>query len=334
MASKPKKPKVRDLKGEMASTLPLLGQLADMQSKSYIDSQKELYDYQIGRLSTDYPMMQGLVRDATAKERQASIDFLGNSGLAAREALLKSNPDLADRLTQIGQLAEATGRTPEITRSLDAQAINDLELGGALSAEDTRDAEQAARSAGAARGMALGKTTALAEILNRNSARTARRDSARAFAASREAGNRQFTQSATQIASAVDPASMILGMPTGAAQGMGNMMGFVQGVRTPDPSSVMSLGMTYSNDLYNTNFNAKESRYNAALNRYYASRYGGSSAGGGSNMMGLGIGALGGAASGALSGAAIGSVVPGIGTAVGAVAGGLAGGLGGLSAGM
>lgn len=334
MASKPKKPKVRDLKDEMASTLPLLGQLADQQQRSYIDGQKELYAYQIGRLPTDYPMVQGLVRTETSKDRQASIDWLNTSGGAAREALFRANPDLADRIYQIGQLADATGRTPEITRSLDAQAINDLELGGALSAEDTRDVEQTARAAGAARGMALGKTTALTEILNRNSARTARRDSSRAFAASREAGNRQFTQSATQIASAVDPASMILGMPTGAAQGMGNMMGFVQGVRTPDPSSVMSLGMTYSNDLYNTNFNALESRYNGALNRYYASRYGGTGGAGGSNMLGMGVGALGGAASGALSGAAIGSVVPGIGTAVGAVAGGLAGGLGGLSAGM
>jgi len=328
MASKPKKPENRNAGAEMASLAPMLAQLAQDQQAAYLSGQKKLYEYQIGRLPRDYPMVQGLVRDETNKDRQDAIGFLSNSGEAAQAAMLRGNPALAARLGQIDEMAAATGGTPEMTRLLDQEALQGLRLGGALSPEEVRQSEQGARAAFAARGLAMGKPGALAEILNRSSMSTGRLRERQGFAASREAGNRQYVQSATQIADGTNAGMKILGMPTGAAAGLGNVMGFVQGVRTPDPASIMSAGLGYVSDVNSSNFNADWTDYLGRMNRYYAGRYGGMGAaggGGGFNAGGAAMGALGGAATGAL----VGSVVPGIGTAVGAVGGALIGGLGG-----
>lgn len=332
---KPKAPAPRSASQELSSLLPMLGQLATMQANAELEASKKKTEYQMGRLPTDYPMLQGLVRTETGKDRTSAIDFLRNEGGDAMDALYASSPELGARLNDINALADATWRTPEITELLDSQALDDLKLGGSLSPEEERGVQQSSRAAFSARGMALGKPSAIAEVLNRTSASQARKQQRQGFAASREAGNRQFTQSATQINDAVNPAMKILGMPTGAAAGMGNVMGFIQGVRTPDPGAMMGAGLSYGNDVYGSNFNADWTNYQSKLNQYYASKYGGMGMGGGGINGGMmALGGLAGAGMGALSGAAMGSVVPGIGTGIGALAGGLMGGLGGMSGGL
>ena len=71
---------------------------------------------------------------------------------------------------------------PEVLRQLDQQAQADLALGGSLSAQDEREAQQAARAAFAARGMAVGNPAVAAEILTRDQYSQQRLGERRAFA--------------------------------------------------------------------------------------------------------------------------------------------------------
>ncbi len=295
----------RNLGTEMGQLTGALGDLAKQQQQSYVAGQKALYKFQIGQLPQDYALIMDLERQNNALDRTSAIDFLRTQGSAGMDALYASSPQLGARLDQINALADATGRTPEITRMLDQQALDQLGTNGRLSAADERAATQGARAAYDARGMIMSNPAALAEILNRQQFTDARRQENQAFAASREAGNRQFIQSATQIDDAVNPAMKILGMPTGSAQGMANTTGFIQGVQTPDPSSVMNAGLSYGADLFNTNLNAAASQWLGNLNAQTAMQTGQMQMGaartaGNQQLLGAGIGALGGIVGGGL----------------------------------
>lgn len=76
-----------------------------------------------------------------------------------------------------------TGGPSDIQRSLEDQARGDLALGGSLSQEQVRNSQQAAREAGAARGLINSNSTVAAEILNRDAASNARLNERRGFAA-------------------------------------------------------------------------------------------------------------------------------------------------------
>jgi hypothetical protein len=69
-----------------------------------------------------------------------------------------------------------------LSGQLRAQAQNDLALGRSLSAEQSRDAIQSARSGAASRGMATGNSALAAELLNRDRFATARENERRTFA--------------------------------------------------------------------------------------------------------------------------------------------------------
>lgn len=75
------------------------------------------------------------------------------------------------------------GGPSDIQRTLEDQARGDLALGGALSQEGIRNSQQAAREAGAARGLINSNSTVAAEILNRDAASNARLNERRGFAA-------------------------------------------------------------------------------------------------------------------------------------------------------
>lgn len=76
-----------------------------------------------------------------------------------------------------------TGGPSDIQQSLEQQARSDLALGGSLSGEQVRNSQQAAREAGAARGLINSNSTVAAEILNRDAASSARLNERRGFAA-------------------------------------------------------------------------------------------------------------------------------------------------------
>jgi hypothetical protein len=76
-----------------------------------------------------------------------------------------------------------------ILQELNAQAQRDLALGGALSAQEERAAQQAARAAYAARGMAYSNPAAAAEVVKRDEYSNARLAARRAFALQVEGAN-------------------------------------------------------------------------------------------------------------------------------------------------
>lgn len=288
-----------------------MSEIAAAQQAAYVDGQKQLYKFQFKRAQSDTPILGDIRRTEEGKDRQSYIDFLSASGPEAQAAYLASNPAMAQSLGQINAMADATRATPEITALLDQQALEGLRTGGALTPEEQRMAEQQARAAFSARGMVMNDSAALAEVLNRQSMQDARLREDQAFAASREAGNRQFVQSATQINDATSAAMKILGMPTGSAQGMANTLGFIQGVRTPDPGPLMGQTMQTQADYDMTNYNAQMSIYNSYQNNQAAiqaaqMQAGAMTSAGNSAMMGSMMGA---------GGAAIGGIAMGVGVA-------------------
>jgi hypothetical protein len=77
----------------------------------------------------------------------------------------------------------------KILQELNRQALEELKLGGALSAQEERGAQQAARGAFAARGMAFSNPAMVAEVLKRDELARARQAERRAFASSVEGLN-------------------------------------------------------------------------------------------------------------------------------------------------
>lgn len=96
-------------------------------------------------------------------------------------------------------MREATGGG--LTGQLQAQAARDLSLGRSLSAEQSRDAIQSARSGAAARGLSTGNSALAAEMLNRDRYATQRENERRAFASG-------VAQQATGIQQAANQAYM------------------------------------------------------------------------------------------------------------------------------
>jgi len=285
-----------------AQMTQVMADSANAQTDAYVSGQKQLYKFQFKRAQSDIPILEEIRRGEESLDRQAMIDFLNQYGPEAQSAMLASNPLLAKQLGYVESMSDATKLTPEITAELDRQALEGLQLGGKLSAEDMRMSDQAARESFAARGMVMSDPAVVTEVLNRDSMSRDRLQQAQGFAAGREAGNRQFVQSATQIADATGAGMKMLGMPTGSAVGMGNTMGFIQGVRTPDPSSAMATGLGYYGDIQGYNANMQTSLYNSYQNnqaalqaaQMQAGAYGtAASSAGNSAMMGAGIGAAG-----------------------------------------
>lgn len=80
-------------------------------------------------------------------------------------------------------LEQLRGTQPsDLSKTLNTSALSQLTLGGALSAEDERNAQQAARAAYSSRGLVAGRPAAAAEVLNRQAYSDARRQERQNFA--------------------------------------------------------------------------------------------------------------------------------------------------------
>lgn len=119
---------------------------------------------------------------ATANARAAGeMQGIQQSGAAFNAALRAGSPEI-DAATRgitnnLGELGAS-----DIEREQQRQALADLRLGGQLSAEETRTANQAARAAFGARGINRGNPAAIAEVMNREQFSNARRDQRRGYA--------------------------------------------------------------------------------------------------------------------------------------------------------
>jgi hypothetical protein len=111
-----------------------------------------------------------------ARTRAVRAD--GVSGTVGRMAL----PEWGAQDVRGSRVDPFSTRDNEVLAELERQAIEDLGLGGGLSAQDERGAQQAARAAFSARGLAMGRPAAVAEVLTRDALARERRAERRAFA--------------------------------------------------------------------------------------------------------------------------------------------------------
>jgi hypothetical protein len=266
----------------------------------------DLLRQQLAIQRKEIPRMAEASGTASRSEYRRNIDFglglLGDASLRQRyEAAMPD--EMRRRNALLAQLDAADASSPEYTRLQEQLQGAVGERAGMLSAQDTRDATQQARSAMAARGMATGNAGIGAELLNRDR-----------YVQQRRAQDLGILGQSAQLAEQERMRRMGLGQDSYnfALSSNPNMM-------------AIGAGSPYANLTQNAMAMVGGAQ---GLNPMYS---GGQFSGqdGGFNMMGAAAGGLG----GALSGAAIGTAIaPGIGTAIGAGAGFLlGGGAGGLS---
>jgi len=326
MASKKKKekkveaPAARNLDSELGSLGGLAAgysaQLASAQAAAASAANQAMIDQALGATET---IAGKLNNDWTAQARAALDQTRGQ---------LKNIGDQVWKLEGLGQMAIDDTQGTYIEGELQRQAIEELQRGRDLSPEQERAAQQSARAGYAARGMAVGAPSALAEILNRDAYATMRQDSRRNFAGQT---NQMLTGNRLQR---LGQAGSLLGQATGTRLNMGQQnLGLAQGYVGADPfqralgsnipiasqGASASLGgnvgqafgqvLNYGSDLYNTNFNADWSNYLGQQNlaasqqmgqqQIAASRAAGQQSSNGA-LMGAGIGAVGGIAAAGL----------------------------------
>lgn len=213
---------------------------------------------------------------------------LRNQSQRTWEGLRRNEPLLYNLNNQALQMLKEGGPTTPFTKELDRQALAELQLGGKLTPEAERYAQQSAREAFAARGQVGGDPAALAEVLNRDEmsrmrlrerqgiaagreqAQLGRLQYGQSFAEARRGANVQqreldqaFAMNAAQVAAASDPAWRLMGVQGAQPE---SMLGFTQGVRTPDPTGIMTAGLSYGSDLFNTNLNMAADIFNSYQN--------------------------------------------------------------------
>ena len=328
-----KKPAPRNLDKEMG-TLGGLGttysaQVASAQAAAASAANQAMIDQALGATET----IAGKLDNASTGQARAALD--------QTRGQLKNVGDQVWKLEALGQQAIDDTQGTFIEGELEQQAIDELQLGRQLSPEQERAAQQSARSGYAARGMAVGAPSALAEILNRDAYATQRQDARRNFAGQT---NQMLTGNRLQR---LGQAGSLLGQATGTRLNMGQQnLGLAQGYIGADPfqralgsnipiasqGAAANMGgnvgqafgqvLDYGSDLYNTNFNADWSNYLGQRNALEAQRMGQQQIGAASAagrqsangaMMSAGIGAAG------LAGtAALGAGATAAGTAVAA----------------
>ena len=133
--------------------------------------------------------------------------------------------DASGAVTQvlgIGRSLAANAGETNIERMLREQAEVDLGLGRSLNAAETRDAQQSARAAFAARGLGSSMSSSAAEILNRD-----------AMAQAREASRRNFASATNQ---------MVTGNVTGRQGQAAGVLGTAAGMSTAVDPYARALG--------------------------------------------------------------------------------------------
>ena len=218
----------------------------------------------------------------------ASLDRIGGQAGDSSLLLKLLNLDSGDRL----------GGRSDLNAELESQALGDLRLGGQLTEQEQRDAEQAARGAWASRGLAYSPGAVGAEILGRDSATRARRDSRRSFAGgvsnlilSEDEQLRRYamgveqlndTDLSTRASVATTASAPLLNSfaqrtgafnPTLTAMGLTGTPGETSGVLNQAPSifqgaAALTPLYNYGADAFNTNLNASASRSAARSNLF------------------------------------------------------------------
>ncbi len=151
------------------------------QGREAIQLAREAYPAFLGLNRTygaDYARNEVDVAEARSAAEQQAI---GRQGLGLRQTLLGASPEITAANQSVMDRLKETGPS-EIEGELKNQALRDLKLEGSLSPEDIRAAVQQSRSASSARGLGMGNSAAVAEVMNRQAFSEQRRDQRRGFA--------------------------------------------------------------------------------------------------------------------------------------------------------
>jgi hypothetical protein len=188
--------------------------------------QRESYPQQL-QLQQEYGPQFAAADVATANAR-ASGEMSGISANGANfgRALRAGSPEIDQATGAITSNLSQLGPS-DIEREQQRQALADLRLGGTLSAEESRTANQSARAAFAARGIGRGQTAAIGEVMNREQYANSRRDQRRAYASAvdGQATNRRSTDAAignnamNTLGSFYDPQMRLYGRGGSAVSG-------------------------------------------------------------------------------------------------------------------
>jgi hypothetical protein len=144
--------------------------------KSQLNSQIEAYPkLEALQLGTVNKLSGNLNNDYTQQAKGVINQTLerGANALIGTGDRINALGDLSGAVARDAQSRAVAGAT-SIEQNLYDSAANDLALGKSLSAEEQRNASQAARGAFAARGLGVGSGAAAAEILNRSAFADAR----------------------------------------------------------------------------------------------------------------------------------------------------------------
>ena len=137
-----------------------------------------------------------------------------------------------------------------LTDGISAQAIEDLNNAGKLSARDKYDTAQLAREAGQARGNIAGNSTVYNELLNAEELKDKRQQNAVALATTAAQLEDGYNSDALNLITGQSNAPQLAASPAGTTSGYVN------------PTTYNPYMNAYAQDLYNTN-------YNAAWDQYY-----------------------------------------------------------------
>ena len=225
--------------------------------------------------------IRGLLNNRETRDAQSAV----------RRAMALSRPEDAEPTSIEQRLYDDTER--------------DLALGRSLSPEQERAAQQSARGAFAARGLGTSMGSSAAEILNRDAMATQREAERRAAAS--QANNMMMGNVMSRRGMmadnlyagagnllAVDPQNRALGIGLQSAQNQ-------QGMMMNQIGSAFAGANQMAGNAASFNFNAQESRNNAAMNNWASMRSAQMQAGAANNsatmgMIGSGVGAAAGLA--------------------------------------
>jgi hypothetical protein len=220
--------------------------------------------------------IRGLLNNRETRDAQSAV----------RRAMALSRPEDAEPTSIERRLYDDTER--------------DLALGRSLSPEQERAAQQSARGAFAARGLGTSMGSSAAEILNRDAMATQREAERRAAAS--QANNMMMGNVMSRRGMmadnlyagagnllAVDPQNRALGIGLQSAQNQ-------QGMMMNQIGSAFAGANQMAGNAASFNFNAQESRNNAAMNNWASMRAAQMQAGAANNsatmgMIGTGVGA-------------------------------------------
>ena len=278
MATKATAPAPRDYAAEMAQMQGFAQQLAEAQSAAALRTNQGMIDQALNATDT----ISGKLNNGYTTQALGQIN-----SAAGQIAPMRA---LGDQMTGLSTQALGNVGMTEIEQQLQSQALSDLALGRSLSPEQQRATEQSARAGYAARGMAVGAPSAVAEILNRDAYSQNRLDARRAFAGTVDQANSSAVNSRMQTAGS------LLGQSFGAQQNIGQMgQGLAQSYLAADPyqralgsnipiagqgpsasltNSAYGSAMNYAGDLNNTNYNAQWSNYLNGQNNSLAMQMG------------------------------------------------------------